>query len=661
MNENEKALDGIQESCDSKLTNPADSIGQTTESASVDNSETNGTEAAPATEGETVIAEETTVCGVTDECAEKESPAMAIAEAADAEGNGQATPDFHNLTKEELVNRLKAIVEADDTSAHKTVTALKQAFYVLKNRETTAEMNAFVEAGNQPEAFEAAPDELEQQFKDLYAAFKEKRTQFLASEEERRQKNLEAKREIINQLRNIAEDIDNINLHFTKFQQLQQEFKAISDIPAPDVAETWKNYQLAVEQFYDRLKMNKELRDLDFKKNLEIKRGLIDEAKALEQEPDVIKAFRTLQDLHEKWRETGPVAKDLRDGIWDEFKAASTVVNKRHQEFFETRKAAETANEEAKTKLCEEIEAIDLDAINSFNEWEKMTKKIIELQGEWKKLGYAPRKTNNTLFARFRKVCDDFFARKAEYYKRVKSEFAENLAHKTRLCEEAEALRDMEDRKAALDKVQKLQAEWKTVGSVTRKHSEPIWERFTKACNFLFEERRRQNASQRQEENANLAAKRGIIEALKAINPAEMDRNEALKSLKALQAQWQSVGHVPFRQKDAVYAEYREAADALYNALSISRSQSRMNDFEDRIADMEAGDNRLGRERDRLVRACEAKKAELNTAENNLGFFNVKSSEGNSMLREMDRRIKNIKEEIKLLEQKIAAIDEKMK
>jgi hypothetical protein len=597
---------------------------------------------------------ETATAAAAEECPQQETNALPATESAQGEVN------LFALSKEQLVDELKGIVDTDNVSAHKKVALIKQAFYVLRNKEIEEEMTAFVNAGNQAEAFSASVDENETKLKDLLSDFKEKRSAYLAAEEERRQDNLELKKKIIEQLREIADDIDNINLHFQKFQQLQQEFKAITDIPATDVAETWKNYQMAVEQFYDRLKMNKELRDLDFKKNLEVKRGLIEEAKKLEQVEDVVEAFRQLQELHDKWRETGPVAKDLREPIWEEFKAVSTVVNKRHQDFFEARKAAEAECEAAKTKICEEIEAVDLDTINSFSEWEKLTKRIIELQGQWKELGYASRKAQNSLFARFRKVCDAFFARKAEFYKKTKEIFAQNLEKKIALCERAEALKNLGDHKKAMEEVLKLQAEWKKVGSVARRSSDMVWERFTKACNFFFEERKRQSSVVRQEENANLAAKRAIIDALRAINLDDTERDDAVKQLKELQTQWQNIGHVPFRQKDVIFAEYRDVVDSLYNKLDMRNQRRRINNFHNQISEI-SDDNKLSRERDRLVRAYENKKAELKTAQNNMGFFNVKSSEGNSMLKEMQRRISRIEDELKEIQEKISLVDEKMK
>lgn len=582
------------------------------------------------------------------------------AEEPAADRQADETINYHTFTKSELVEALRRIVEAADAAAHKKVAAIKQSFYQLRNREIEAEMEEFVEAGNQPEAFTASLDEAEVEIKEMLARFREVRSDFLAREEVRRRDNLEFKLRIIAQLRELADDIDNINLHFPKFQQLQQEFKDITDIPAGDVADTWKSYQLAVEQFYDRLKMNKELRDLDFKKNLEYKLSLIEEARTLETETDAVAAFRRLQDLHDKWRETGPVAKDQREKIWDEFKAISTVVNKRHQDFFEKRKAAELANEEAKTALCEQIEAIDMDAIRNFNEWDRQTRRVLELQAEWKKLGFASRKVNNMLFNRFRKVCDEFFARKAEFFRKTKEEFAANMARKVELCEKAEALRDAEDQRKAMEEVSALQAEWRKVGPVARKQSDAIWQRFQTACNFFYEARKKQNAAVRQEENANLAAKRAIIEALRAIDPEEAERNQAVAQVRELQNQWNKTGHVPFRQKDAVFAEYRQVVDALYSALNMRQQQARMAGYQEQLEGMDADSAKLMRERERLSRAYETKKTEIQTAENNLGFFKFRSSDGNSMLRDMERRIDRLREDLEMIARKISAVNEKL-
>lgn len=413
-----------------------------------------------------------------------------------------------------------------------------------------------------------------------------------------------------------------------------------------------------MEKFYDHLKMNKELRDLDFKKNLEAKRQLIDEAKALAENPDALDAFRKLQELHNQWRELGPVAKEIREEIWDEFKAASTVINKRHQDYFEQRKASEQANETGKTAICEEIEKIDTDALKSFAAWDEATRQIIELQKKWKEFGFASRKANNLLFSRFRKACDDFFEKKTEYFKKTKEEFNENLEKKVALCEKAEALKDLNDVRKAADEVVKLQAEWKKIGSVPRKQSDAIWQRFQTACNFFFDERKRLSNAKRQEENANLAAKKDVIERLKAI-PKDAERKDVIATVRELQNEWQKIGFVPFRAKDKVYEEYRKELNAIFENFDIRESRNRMNNFKEQIENLKDDSQKMGRERDRLMRVLEAKRNDLKTFENNLGFFNVKSSAGNSMLKEIERKIKRLKEEIKDVEEKINLLDSK--
>lgn len=567
---------------------------------------------------------------------------------------------YFSMTKEELLSTLSEIVESEIADRHKDVNAIKQAFYAIRKKEMEEECEKFVAEGNDSAAFESTPDPLEAQFKELLNKFKEKRSSYLAAEEERKQENLNLKLRILDQLKNLVEDIDNINLHFPKFQQLQQDFKNITEIPAGSVNDTWKMYQLVVEQFYDRLKMNKELRDLDFKKNLEAKRALIDAAKALETEADVVVAFKKLQALHDEWRELGPVAKELREEIWNEFKDASTVVNKRHQEFFENRKEEEKANEDAKTKICEEIEAIDLDAIKSFNAWDDATKAIIEMQERWKALGFASRKVNNQLFLRFRKSCDDFFARKAEYFKKAKEDFANNLEKKIALCEKAEALKENEtDLKKATEEIVKLQAEWKKVGSVARKHSDVVWQRFMAACNYFFDAKKKQAAAVRQEETANLAAKREIVAALAEMT-ADMEKDAAVKTVRELQAKWQSIGHVPYKMKDRLYEEYREALKKVYDIFDIKETRARMSNFENQLEDLKGDENKLYRERERLFRAYEQKRNELKTYENNMGFFNITSKAGNSMLKEMERKTQKIKDDMALIEKKIELLDSKM-
>lgn len=565
--------------------------------------------------------------------------------------------NYHVMDKGQLLAVLREIVETERLDAHREVSLVKQLFFNLRSAEQLEEVNAFVEAGNNPQDFVSTADESENEFKALYAEFKEKRGAKLEAEEAQRQANLAKKESILAQLRAIAEDIDNINLKFPEFKQLQQDFKEVKDVPPTAETELWKNFQTIVEQFYDHLKMNKELRDLDFKKNFEIKRGLIEDARKLESAEDPVAAFRSLQEIHEEWRSVGPVAKEIREIVWDEFKTISTNINKRHQAYFEERKATETANEIGKLAICAEIEELDLEKLNSFNAWTEATEKVMDMQKRWKGFGFASKKVNNALYARFREACDKFFAGKTEYFQKTKDEFNANLELKTALCEKAEALKESADVKKAADEIVKLQTEWKKVGSVSRKHSDAIWQRFQSACNYVFEQRKKQNSSKKDEESANLAAKKAIIAKLEEL-PTDGDRKEVIGRVKELQAEWQEIGHVPFKQKDEVFKSYRAICDKLYGAYERQERGKRISNFKDKVKDIKAGGPKtVGQEREKLVRALENRKNDVQTIENNLGFFRVKSSAGNSMVREMESRLARLKEDICQIEEKIAILD----
>ena len=608
--------------------------------------------------GEETVTPAPEVAETENTCIVESSPALDIAQVADDHQEEEKTDGrrIHSMSKEELRDALKDIVDSDNMEAHKEVTAIKQAFFNLKSRENIELLDAYVEAGNDPATFSAQPDEVENELKSLYAEFKERRAAYLAAEEARRADNLEKKQEILTRMEEIAGDIDNVNTKFPEFQQLQVDFKEIKDVPATAETDIWKQFQNVVERFYDNLKINKELRDFDFKKNLEAKRALIDEAKKLESVSDPIAAFRLLQGLHDQWRAIGPVAKEIRDEIWDEFKDASTVINKRHQDYFEQRKASELANEEAKTKLCEEIETIKSDEIKTFADWNATTGRIVELQKKWKEYGYASKKANTVLYNRFRKACDDFFAAKAAYFQRTKDELNSNLEKKTALGEKAESLKNSDDVKKATDEIVKLQTEWKSIGSVPRKHSDALWQRFTSACNYFFDERKRQTKERHREEQENLDRKRDIIARLSEL-PKDGDRREIMPKIKELQAEWQTVGFVPFKMKDKIFTEYRAVCDALYDAYNQREARQRMSNFQNRVSELKGDGNKINRERDRLIRVCESRRMELKTIENNMGFFSVKSSAGNSMLKDMENKVKRIKEDIKELEAKIALLD----
>ena len=566
--------------------------------------------------------------------------------------------DFTKFSKDELVAHLQWMVEQPVDSVKDAVLQLKAAFFALRKDELAKEKEAFVAAGNDEAAFVPAEDADELKVKDLLNELKEKKAEFNAAQDAIKLANLEKKQAIIEQIFEITSDPDNVNRQYNKVQQLQQEFKALGEVPAPNVTEIWKKYQVVVEKFYDLLKMNKELRDYDFKKNLEIKQQLCLDAEQLDELPDVVDAFKQLQALHNSWRETGPVAKEIREELWARFKNASSVINKKYQTFFEERKANEKANADAKTALCEQIEAISTEGLNSYQAWDNATKQIIALQEEWKKLGFASRKVNTELFTRFRKSCDDFFAQKAAFFKKMKEELSTNLAKKTALCEKAEALKDSTDWKKTTDELVALQKEWKTIGPVVKKHSDAIWKRFIAACDYFFEEKKKQTSNIHTQEHQNLKTKKEIIASINAILNDEAAEEPATK-VRELMQQWQEVGHVPYKEKDKIYAEYKEAIDKAFDKYDMKAVRARMANFENSLNQM-AGTDKVYHERERMVRTYEQKCQELKTYENNLGFFNARSNTGNTIVKEMERKIAKIEEDIAMLEQKIKLIDEKI-
>ncbi len=591
-----------------------------------------------------------------------EQKGESVMPASEDSGEGGIAVDVASgpLSKERIVELCTELAEKPASEVSRDeVSSLKQQFYAIRKIELAKEKEAFLEKGNEEAAFAPMRDELEEQFKDKLNQIKEKKAALAAEQEAERQRNYERKTAIIDELVAMASDTDNVNRLFPRFKELQQEFKAVGEVPATEVSAQWKNYQEAVERFYDQLKINKDLRDYDFKKNLDVKQLLCTEAEKLADESDVVVAFRRLQDLHEKWRETGPVAKEIREEIWLRFKDASTVINKKYQSFFEERKERERENEVAKTEICERVEAYDLDSLKTFAAWDEMTKMIIAAQEDWKKLGFASKKMNNTLFARFRGTCDRFFALKAEFFKNIKDEMSANLEKKVALCEKAESLKDSTEWKKTSDEFVAMQKEWKSIGAVTKKQGDAVWNRFIAACDYFFEQKKKATSGVRQAEHANLKAKKEIIELLKSISD-ETPREEAMKSVKDLMERWQQVGHVPFRDKDKVYDAYRSAVNDLYARFDIRESKARFANFENSVNEMSGDENKLYRERERLLRTYEQKRSELHTYENNLGFFNAKSKTGNSMFREIERKIQRIKDDIETLEKKIEVIDSKL-
>ena len=577
--------------------------------------------------------------------------------AEEEQNSAQSAP---KLSREEIVETLRKLVEGPVEEVKEEVDELKQAYYKQKKLEIEEARSAFVAAGNPESEFVPAPDELEETLKSLLAVFREKKAEYTASLEKQKEENLARKQQILDEMKAITSDSDNINKQYTRFQELQQAFKEPCELPSAAVSGLWKSFQACVENFYDLLKINKELRDYDFKKNLEQKTALCEAAEALLTNDDVVSAFKQLQLLHDEWRVTGPVAKELREELWNRFKDASTEVNKRYQSFFEARKEVERKNEEAKTALCEEIESIDMNALTSFAQWDEATKHVLDLQSRWKTLGFASRKMNNLLFERFRKTCDEFFARKAEYFKAVKERMAANLEKKKALCEKAEALKDSTDWKATTDIYVALQKEWKTIGPVAKKHSDAIWKRFVSACDYFFAQKNSQLASTRQAEQENLEKKREIIAQLKAIDEAT-EPDEAIKTVRELMARWNTIGYVPFKEKDKIYKEYQAQLDILFARLNMNENRNRLSNFSATVQQMADGNqDKLYRERDKLLRIYDQKKAELQTYENNIGFLNISSKKSGGLLKEMERKMQKIREEMQLIEQKVQLIDKNL-
>ena len=563
-------------------------------------------------------------------------------------------------TKQEVVERLKEIAASDKAPVKDEIDLLKTVFYKLHIAEREARLKEYIDGGGNPETYQMVPDQDEETFKAQMAVIREKRAHIMQQQEAEKQANLEKKLEIIEKIKAMATSPDEAGKSYNEFKELQQQWKDIKNVPADKANELWRNYQLYVEQFYDLLKLNSEAREYDFKKNLEMKTKLCEAAEKLANEEDVISAFHQLQELHQQYREIGPVAKELREEVWARFKAASTVINKRHQQHFEDLRAKEEENLARKTALCEKVEELGKAENKGAADWEKRSKEIIDIQNEWKTIGFAPQKMNVKIFERFRAACDDFFGRKAEYFKALKVTFSENIEKKKALVEKAQALADSTDWKATSDKLIALQKEWKTVGMVPKKIGDQLWQEFLGACNKFFEARNAAGAGQRNEEHANLEKKKGIIEQLKAL--AENAAEATKEKVQALTEEYNKVGHVPYKEKDKLYEAYHEVLDRIYKELNISTKRRRLNDFKANIKNVaKRGEEALDNERGRLARRFEQLKQEIQTYENNLGFLNASSKKGNSLIDEMNRKVQHLRDDLELVRQKIKAIDEENK
>lgn len=563
-------------------------------------------------------------------------------------------------SKAEIIERLKEIVGNDENPTKEELDHLKTSFYKLHIAEREAQQKAYLEAGGDPDKYVLVPDEAEDVFKAEMGVIKERRAKLFLQQEAEKQENLEKKLNIIERIKNMASSPEEANKNYNEFKELQQQWKDIKNVPADKANELWRNYQLYVEQYYDQLNLNREAREYDFKKNLGIKNHLCEAAEKLAEEPDVISAFHQLQELHQQFREVGPVAKELRDEVWTRFKAASTVINKRHQQHFDELRAKEEDNLVKKTALCEKVEDIVKNEHKGANEWEKLTKEIIDIQAEWKKIGFAPQKMNVKIFERFRAACDDFFSKKAGFFKEMKQRYNENIAKKQSLIEKAEALMESTDWKVTTDKMITLQKEWKTIGAVPKKAGDELWSKFLEACNKFFEARNAANAGTRNEERTNLDKKKAIISQLKELVEGSVD--DLQEKVKGLVDEYAKIGHVPYKEKDKLYKQYHEVLDKLYDDLHVTTAKRKLDNFKSNLKNVvKRGEDALDNERGRLMRRYEGLKQEINTYENNLGFLNASSKKGNSLIDEMNRKVQRLKDDMELIKQKIKTIDSENK
>ena len=598
--------------------------------------------------------ENTLELGTNEEVVNEEVASQAVETEPQVENEEQARVVYE--TKEDVLRRLQDIAHSDETPQKEEVEYLKASFYKLHIAEREAKLKAYLDAGGDPEQYQYTPDPVEESFKAEMGIIKEKRAKIFKEMEAEKQENLTKKLAIIDRIKAMITTPDEANKNYKEFKALQEQWREIKNVPADKANELWRNYQLYVEQFYDMLRLNSEAREYDFKKNFELKTALCEAAEKLADEEDVISAFHQLQKLHQEYREIGPVAKEQREEIWNRFKAASSVINKRHQQHFEGVRAKEEDNLARKTVLCEKVEAIAAEENKGSGDWEKHTKQIIDIQTEWKTIGFAPQKMNVKIFERFRAACDDFFGRKAAYFKGLKDTFKENADKKRALIEQAKALQDSTDWKSTGDKFIALQKEWKTIGMVPKKLGDQLWAEFLGACNAFFEARNAAGAGQRGEERENLDKKLEIIEKLKAV--AEETGEGLAEKVQKLVEEYNAIGHVPFKEKDKLYKEYHAVLDKLYKDLNISTAKRKLSNFKQNLKQVaERGENALDNERARLFRQYEALKQEIQTYENNLGFLNASSKKGNSLIDEMNRKVQKLKDDMNLVREKIKAID----
>lgn len=580
--------------------------------------------------------------------------------APEGEEKSQVLPDYNVFSKSGLIDALKVLIQNDPEGIKEQVEIIKQTFYKKLKAENEEQKIAFLENGGEEHDFHPLKDELEDELKNLLNDYRTKKAAATAQKEKEKENNLIQKQHVLEQMKSLVESNDDVSAHINEFRALQQKWKSIGHVPAQSATELWKQYNTYQEAFWDLIKINNELREYDFRKNLEAKTLICEAAERLAGETDVVSAFQTLQKLHEEWHELGPVARDLREEIWTRFKNASSIVNKKHQSYFEGIRELEDKNLELKNALCEKIEAFDYSDFKTYKQWDEGTQTLLGWQDEWRTIGFAPRKANQKIFERYRKACDSFFAAKAEFYKESKNQLNQNLDKKKALCEQAEALKESTDWKETSNKLIQLQKEWRTIGPVAKKHSDEIWKRFISACDYFFEQKGKNTSGLKNQETENLEQKKQIIEQIKAVEKGT-DPGENLAKLRDLMAEWNKIGHVPFKEKDKIYKEYKTAIDKQFEILNVDASQRRLDNFKNNLKDMSTkGENKLYREREKLVRAYEHLKSEIAVYENNIGFLSSSSKKGGGIIKEMERKIETLKEESRLIEQKINLIEENL-
>ncbi|MCR5395784.1 MAG: DUF349 domain-containing protein [Bacteroidales bacterium] len=556
--------------------------------------------------------------------------------------------------RQEVIDRLAEIVNQTTDEVKSEINYLKLVYYKLRQQEVDAQLKAVLEDDAAAESYESKPDELEPRLKELLNVQKEARAVMVEARNREMAQNLLRKQEILKEMEAIAQDAENVGQQYNNYVELQKQFKEVGAVDAKEQNDLWSQYGKVNEQFYDALKINKELRDYDFRKNLERKTELCEEAEKLGEAADILAASRRLQEMHDEWKSIGPVAPEVREEIWVRFKAASSVVNKRHQEHFDAIRQQENDNEAAKTALCEKIEAIDVQALQTSKDWDTQTAAVLQMQADWRKIGFANKKVNTQIFERFRLSCDNFFKAKTAFYHSMHEEQDANLAKKEALCAKAEALKDSTEWRTTTDMLINMQKEWKTIGAIPHKQNNAVWERFRAACDYFFAAKEKAVGNEKNVELENMAKKQSVIDRLNALKEAEGVEPQQIRDL---MAEWKQVGHVPFKEKDKLYNAYQQLVDYYFDKLDMKGQRARLENFREKVRSSAAEGNAPS-ERQKLQRQLERLRNDLKTYENNLGFLSAKSKSGNGMLSLMERKKQDLQAEIDEVIAKLNILDE---